>query len=1097
MKNHLFIGLGGQGGRTLAEIRRVMCQRKYDTNDLREAHVNWDFLAIDSSMDVRNEKRIWTYFGEDLSLRQEDWLPLGSLCPGDVDILASRKDVVPWIGNREQMKSFLSQANIEGANQRRRFGRLLFAHNADNIRTGIFNQKVDGLAMRQGATNDCCFHVFASLAGGTGSGCIVDLITTIRDGYPNSSMVGGYPIFVYVYATHDYAGAADVGYFYQNQFSALRDLNALMCNSLSINLLGTDVDGRIYKGSDPIAQLLITTSLSHSNSRVSLARQISTVAESCFERIFALAAGNMNAASQQSVTGQDVIAAFSGEPLVCPERSYRFAGIGMRRWEVPHARIEELLALDCLAYSLKQALYNNWDLAKGFVDTLPEMTETESNVRIDGLCACVEMTLATKAIAPDLTDRFKSQADKLLAGVLSDASRCIDFTRIQSEIKAHYDKTFLERGAVAYFDTLKLGIRDRVQDTIRKIDQLITDAWLDPANPLALGHISSLLDSLFLRLRAGLQNGATSDSSSSNDSFPQSNTERICIARAREWDKLTPLSRWAGKMSALLRAECDDRTDICATSIHSGCRALDNAFVTALLEDLQTLRVRYGSAFGMLKSLLETTSKDATSITDELRNLNQGAGANKYEFDQAALDDYRKQFRMGQEVQTNCAHRMRLALRACFPGKALSNLDAISKRPTDKEDLEEALRKDSMASARMTQQQMEAKGAAPNLLGDSLLDRLQARFANNPQALQVEMSEFVNLATSNLHWTENYIQPSTMLGVNVGVSKMPRRLFVLGLPSHPFSAKLRTAFEGCRNAGDNFTYAFYSHNDPAQLRLLLLDYWMAARFSTVVNELSAKYAGFERMRDTAALYFCNLDPGGEADARVPILLPRVQETGIRPPPPSGLSARPRSDSSKPFTKRYPPSDKARRNSFGSILPLEQDVERPPGIGQEIAGDAVSRKALSTINQTKLLEEVQIEALLFDPLVKRSMAYVEHHFGRDVIWIRINAAVWNAITRSNDLALTLTELDAVAKIACAESNDVLALLTLLSRPGKGFLKMEYLESDSLEALKVSRDEICKQLKAWWKDKTMTDDQWRSWAGKIVVRWFPAAGEEVAK
>jgi hypothetical protein len=330
-------------------------------------------------------------------------------------------------------------------------------------------------------------------------------------------------------------------------------------------------------------------------------------------------------------------------------------------------------------------------------------------------------------------------------------------------------------------------------------------------------------------------------------------------------------------MSALLRAECDERTAVYVARIQTECRALDNAFVTGLLECLQTLQMRYGSALGMLKSLLRTTAQDATSIADELRILNQGAGANKYEFDQQALDDYRKQFQTGRDGQNNCAHRMRLALRACIPEKPLSNLDAVSNNPTDKEDLEEALRKTSMESARLTQQQMVARGQAPNLLGDSLLDRLQARFANNPQAIQAELSEFVNLATSNLHWTDNHIQPSTILGNNVGVSRMPRRLFVLGLPVHPFSATLKEAFAGCRNAGQNFIYDIYSHNDPAQLRLLLADYWMAARFSTVVNKLSIKYAGVEQNRDANTLYFCNLDPGGEAGARVPILLPSVQE----------------------------------------------------------------------------------------------------------------------------------------------------------------------------------------------------------------------------
>ena len=875
MKNHLFIGLGGQGGRTLAELKKVMRQRQNDAVELRQAGANWDFLAIDSSMDVRNEKRAWTYFGEDLSLRQEDWLPLGSLSPEDVDTLATRADVAPWIGNRDQMKAFLSQTKIEGANQRRRFGRLLFAHNADNLRTAIFTQKVTGLAMRQGATNDCCFHVFASLAGGTGSGCIVDLVAMIRDRYPNSAMVGGYPIFAYLYATHDDAGVADVGYFYQNQFAALRDLNAIMCNALPAHLLGTEVAGRRYAGSEPIAQVVITTSLNRGNSRVSLPKQISTVAESCFERIFALATGNMNAAIQQSVTGQDVLPQFPGEPLVQPERSYRFAGIGMRRWEVPHARIEELLAHDCLEQSLKQAIYHNWDAARGYAGTLSEMSAAESQVRIDALGACAERTLVGKTVAPELANRFAREAGELLAGVLSDAKGCKDIARIQNETKAHYDNTFLERGAQAYFDNLRLGVKDRVQDAMREIDQLITDAWSDAGNPLGLGQVSSLVEALAMRLRTRLGSIASDLPADRNPS--QAEAESRCAARTREWNKLTFLSRSVGKAAALLRAESDDRTAGYVARIKSECRQIDQLFVAGLLENLQTIQVRYSATVGILTSLLQTTARDGKLIADELRNLNQGAGANKYEFDQKSLDDYRKQFLTSFQDQSNCAHRMRMALRSFIPGKPLSALESVNNKPAEKEDLEDALGNVSMESARMIHQQLAARGLAPNLLGSSLLDHLQARFANNPQALQAELSEFVSLAASNLHWADNPIQPATLLGANVGVSRMPRRLFVLGLPAHPFSATLQAAFAGCRNAGQNFIYDTYYHNDPAQLRLLLMDYWMAARFTTVVNELSGNYAVVERNRDAATLYFCNLDPEGEAGARVPILLPSIKE----------------------------------------------------------------------------------------------------------------------------------------------------------------------------------------------------------------------------
>lgn len=68
MQNHLFIGLGGQGGRTLGELRRIAAQRAGDLDALARAGVRLDYLGIDSSNDVRNDRGTWTDFGQDLSL---------------------------------------------------------------------------------------------------------------------------------------------------------------------------------------------------------------------------------------------------------------------------------------------------------------------------------------------------------------------------------------------------------------------------------------------------------------------------------------------------------------------------------------------------------------------------------------------------------------------------------------------------------------------------------------------------------------------------------------------------------------------------------------------------------------------------------------------------------------------------------------------------------------------------------------------------------------------------------------------------------------------------------------------------------------------
>lgn len=138
--------------------------------------------------------------------------------------------------------------------------------------------------------------------------------------------------------------------------------------------------------------------------------------------------------------------------------------------------------------------------------------------------------------------------------------------------------------------------------------------------------------------------------------------------------------------------------------------------------------------------------------------------------------------------------------------------------------------------------------------------------------------------------------------------------------------------------------------------------------------------------------------------------------------------------------------------------------------------------------TEVAEAQKDDRVTWGPQEKRAKAYVAQHFGKDAKWEIINAALWSAIRGKVDHSITLTNVDEVAKAAAKEPDDVLALLALLSRPGTGLLTMEYL-GDS--ASKVSREEVTQRLRAWWKDKTLSDEQWRSWAENVVVKWSPIA------
>jgi hypothetical protein len=178
-----------------------------------------------------------------------------------------------------------------------------------------------------------------------------------------------------------------------------------------------------------------------------------------------------------------------------------------------------------------------------------------------------------------------------------------------------------------------------------------------------------------------------------------------------------------------------------------------------------------------------------------------------------------------------------------------------------------------------------------------------------------------------------------------------------------------------------------------------------------------------------------------------------------------------------------------------------DVEQPISITVTIGelSDALKsveayglyvRSFDATTEQIDDEPERQHETVLSVRLANGARNFVSEQFGRDRKWTAINSAVWSAIRDRIDEELTLADVDQVAKASSAESNEVLAVLALLSRPASGLLKMEYVVNGESGKASLSGHKITKNLRGWWKDKTINDDEWRSWAGKVIVKWSPS-------
>jgi len=103
---------------------------------------------------------------------------------------------------------------------------------------------------------------------------------------------------------------------------------------------------------------------------------------------------------------------------------------------------------------------------------------------------------------------------------------------------------------------------------------------------------------------------------------------------------------------------------------------------------------------------------------------------------------------------------------------------------------------------------------------------------------------------------------------------------VIGIPSgHPFGDEFRKLVGPLMNAGSITYFSVYEHDDPTQIRMLTMTFWMAARYAKVVHGLEAIYSkSLVVDREGDKKYFTNIDPSGEKGIRPALLLPTPDQS---------------------------------------------------------------------------------------------------------------------------------------------------------------------------------------------------------------------------
>lgn len=900
--NHLFIGLGGQGVKSIAELRRLSVKRKTQFKELGiddptnpNPTSKFRFLVIDSNLEPSNLN--WSYMGENVSLEKDEWIKIDySTLPenGIVD-LAAKKHIQPWLNGKE---SFLreelgSTQAVKGANQMRRFGRLLGAANAQNI-TERIEQKVRSFGSDEGAVEKkCSFHIFATLGGGTGSGTIVDIVSFIRNRYKNQPNGGNYPIYLYLYIAGKHIEfERKTEYFFLNQYTALRDLNAINVGAYEpdIALLSGDNEKLAKKdGVDGIEQIFISCDEAGNGREISLDKQIPHMAEICFNRVYVMdnKGEGVDPGLKNALSGEDKVRNYSAEPENSQkERSYRFAVACVKRWTMPVEQCKENLFYFTYKQLLYKWLYKNWEPNQGYTqhstftaeqkNALTNIIETEihnekrteeedtykKNIRLkfSNILKEYKQTNWTESALDELEVKFRRllETSGSEQGILS---------------LEEFAKAQLKKGLEIIYQTVKPKIEEETAKAISQQGRGLDDM---------LNSLKKTKDNFDKEIKEEEEKEQELNDSQKNQRVK---LEKSLNRRKKEVEKITFLSTLFNKHHSLLDAHCEDCFVLFAVQFESKMRSVKTKLNREISQMLEELVTKAQQTVDKFKQRAEEIDKELAKSNRNLESLkSQKSIFVKYEFDyedltkihdglstnKKLLDDELKYF---DDLWKNYAENMCKAVAS--PNKINALFTALEQNNVENNNLwktAEKLHNRLIANDSF-------KGSP--VLDGSLVNRLENRLKTPSSRQQLEeeidlfMDEICASAATDLSAASvpnadscPNLQGAPLACLSMGISKEKfdtakdlKNLFKSKLPT-----KMRIQKE----------LTFYPSSDQYEISLMYIMYWMPVRFISAVKHLAEKYHNLDLKRYKTN-YFVNIDPSGENDERPELTYSEAEE----------------------------------------------------------------------------------------------------------------------------------------------------------------------------------------------------------------------------
>ena len=738
--NHLVVGLGGTGGKSIRALRKLIFAEQRLSS---ETAPSIDFLYIDSSREMMSQTDpSWKVLGKSVQLPAASQLQItGEDLSSLLDNINNYPGIRDWIGSQGTWKEILGTIVGEAlGGQKRRLGRFLFARRITEFKTKI-QTLVQGLQSNGDA--NITFHVIAGLAGGTGSGSVVDVIAQLRHTYPDGQK---YRIMPYLVLPDQYPQANwDTGNYHANGFAALTEINALSTAAYK----PVDVsNGNQIDVKDPFNGAYIISNENENGYIANVDTEVpGIIAEFLFQKIFVAGAVGLTSIARmenaENGDGTPETAASSKTGL----RSKRFLGFGIKRISIPEEEIKEYLTLSFAQQGIHQLRFNNWQQALGYVNesrnfdanTVVRSADVLADWRLsDGYLLLAESILGSddskrswKSLVEEwasVTPAFKQLAQQ------QEPKKWI--TSLSSFFQKRFDESYRNLGVKEFYRIKGLSKATMAKEIRRLIERDLLEQWKNGSR--SLQEISKIIDALLAWIQEKIEQ---TDTRATKTEAQLDELRNQVAGNLNDLASLGVIGKVLGKRDNIFEKQSVLLQSLYIELTRAEAYTFAKSLLFEVVSEIRDLKVTVDT---LTANIQQATSQIAKSLEERLI-ANSAADTKGHMirfYEPEGVRAAIRELAINESFQAAHASKIRSILVAKL-GEELS-FSRLHER-VSVVDLVDSVTAASEESALAAHANMIAE-SNQRILGVSILSKLEERYGSDSAALRLKIHELVNQA---------------------------------------------------------------------------------------------------------------------------------------------------------------------------------------------------------------------------------------------------------------------------------------------------------------------------------------------------------------